>query len=141
MSHLPVALYIQYDKPHPDKQEALCLAYADRMGLKVAALCRDLAAGIAMIRSGGIRGVITACDPDAEFRDGVDVAGGRLFVAREHTQPRPRRDVSALIGRMLGIGLSPRDMARVLEISTVEVRAAMLRHQRPPRRSVGGAGY
>lgn len=143
MSRRPrVAIYIQHDKAHPDKQEAVCLYYAEQQGMDVVALCAEDRGCVAMIRTGGIGAVVTALDPGADFASDVEAAGGRLFIARDQAEPRVRRDVGALVGRMAKLGMPPTDMAKILEVSTAEISKALLKmRQRPGRRSNRGAGY
>lgn len=134
MPHLPAAILIMANRPHPDKQEALALAAAAAEQLRVVALCYHWQDCLALILTRHIGTIVCALDPGDDCRSAVETAGGRLVVARESTS-RIRRSVDALVARLAGRGMPPQDIAEVLEVPTRDVRRALARlppHQRPP---------
>lgn len=134
MPHLPAAILILADRPHPEKQEALALAAAAAERLRIIALCHHWQDCLSLILTRHIGVVVSALDPGDDCRQAVETAGGRLVVARESTS-RIRRSVDALVGRLARRGMLPQDIAEVLEVPTREVRRALARlppGQRPP---------
>lgn len=120
MPHLPAAAILIYlDRPHPDRQEAIGLAFAAARGLRVAAICRNVDAAIALVLSGFISVVISTLDP----HDGgaIGKAGAQLFVVRRDDAPK-RRTVDRLIRRLTETGLDTQQIATALELDPAEVR-------------------
>jgi hypothetical protein len=139
--HTRVAVLIQVTKPHPKKQEAVCLRHAEQHAMSIVALVHDPAACVPMIVAGLAGGILVAIDPGGDLAATIEAVGGQLFIARGDTQPRVRREVGIMVARMAKLGLAPKDIAHVLEVSTSEVSKALsrLRH-RPGREGDRGEG-
>jgi hypothetical protein len=124
--HLPAAILILLDRPHPDKQEALALAAATAEELHVAALCHQWEDCLALVVTRYILVVVSACDPGSPARRALESAGARLVVAREE-QPRIRRDVAHLAVRMYRRGIDTQEISAILEVCSRDIRAALSR--------------
>ncbi len=129
MPHLPAAILILADRPHPDKQEALALAAAAAEQLRVLALCYHWQDCMALLLSRHVVAVVCAIDPGDDARKALETAG-RLVVARESTS-RIRRSVHQLVRRLAGRGMSPKDIAEVLDVPTRDVRRSLGHLPRP----------
>lgn len=131
----PAAILIQLDQHHPDKQQALCLEYAETSGLRAVALCHHADDCIALVGLGKVTAVITAVEPGGGLAEHLERCGGRLHVVRE-TKTRIRRDVTHLVGRMYRSGIDTGQIAAILEVPTRDVRKALFRagiiRPRPP---------
>lgn len=132
MPHLPAAILIMAERPHPDKQEALALAAANAEKLHLVALCHHWQDCLALILTHHVVAVVCALDPGDDARLALETAGGRLVVARETTS-RIRRSVESLVGRLARRGMSATDIAEVLEVSTRDVRRSL---DRIPRKDL-----
>lgn len=130
----PAAILIQNDRQHPDKQQALCLEYAETSGLQTVALCYSPADCMALVMVGKVEAVITAVDPGGHCAEDLERFGAKLHVVRE-TKTRVRRDVDHLVGRMYNSGLDTGQIATILEVNTHDVRRALYRAGIPRRRS------
>lgn len=130
----PAAILIQNDRPHPDKQQALCLEYAESSGLRAVALCYHSQDCMALVMIGKVKAVITAVDPGGHCAEDLERFGAKLHVVRE-TKSRVRRDVDHLVGRMYNTGLDTGQIATILEVDTKDVRRALFRSGIPRRRS------
>lgn len=130
MPHLPAAILILADRPHPDKQEALALAAAAAEQLRIVALCYHWQDCLSLILTHHIGIVVCALDPGDDCRSAVETAGGRLLVARETTS-RIRRSVNQLADRLARRGMSPEAIAEVLDVPTRDVRRSLGRLPQP----------
>lgn len=124
MPHLPAAILILADRPHPDKQEAIALAAAAAEQLQVAALCFHWNDCMALLLSRHIAAVVCALDPGEDARSALETAGGRVFIAREATG-RIRRSVSQLVARLARGGMDSQEIAYVLDVPTADVRRSL----------------
>lgn len=129
MPHLPAAMLILTNKPHPDKQEAIALATATAAQLRVLALCQNWQDCLSLILARHILAVVCALDPGPDVRSAIETAGGRLVVAREEPS-RIRRSVLQLVARLAGRGMAPKDIAEVLDVPTAEIRRSLDRLKR-----------
>lgn len=132
MPHLPAAVLILLDRPHPDKQQALALAAAAAERLQVVALCHHWQDALALLLTKHIAAVVCAIDP------GEDVAAaigrvGRLVVARQQPS-RIRRSVDQLVARMAGRGMDSQEIAYILDVPTSDIRRSLqeIRRREPP---------
>lgn len=127
MPHLPAAILILLDRPHPAKQEALALAAVTAEGdLLVVALCHRWEDCLALVVTRYILAVVSACDPGADARRALEAAGARIVVAREE-QARVRRDVAHLAVRMYQRGIDTQEISQILEVASRDIRAALKR--------------
>lgn len=124
MPHLPAAILILADRPHPDKQEAIALAAAAAEQLRVLALCYHWQDCLSLILTRHIGVIVCALDPGDDCRSAVEVAGGRLVVAREATS-RIRRSVTQLVARLARRGMDSQEIAYVLDVPTADVRKSL----------------
>lgn len=131
-------IYIDHNRPHPDRQEAVALRHAEELGLRVVSLCTALSACLAVVRCGAAEVVVAALDPGDEFVRGVGEAGGTVAVARESRRREPPRGYGDLAGRMHRQGLLPRQIAAVLDVTTGRIREALRRAGIRPRDDPGG---
>lgn len=122
---MQAVIFIQPDKPHPDKQQAVCLAYAEGRRLRVVSLCRAAADCVALVKSGAIDVVVAAVAVPEDVVDQVEAAGGSVDVVRPDPRPRLRRDAAALVLRLATKGLTAHAIAEVLAIPVADVREAM----------------
>lgn len=134
MPHLPAAILILADRPHPDKQEAIALAAAAAEQLRILVLCHHWQDCLSLILARHIVAVVCALDPGEEARSAIETAGGRLVVARESTS-RIRRSVHQLVARLARRGMPPEEIAEVLDVPTGDIRRALERLPPPPRAS------
>ena len=132
MPHLPAAILILADRPHPDKQEAVALAAAAAEKLRILALCYHWQDCLALLLTHHIAVVVCAVDPGDDARSAIETAGGRLVVARESTS-RIRRSVHQLIARLARRGMRPEEIAEVLDVPTRDIRKTL--NQLPPPRA------
>lgn len=128
----PAAILIQPDRQHPDKQQALCLEFAESAKLRAVALCHHPGDCLALAVAGEVRDVIAAVDPGGHLAADLERCGARLHIVRE-TKARIRRDVTHLAGRMYNSGLDTKQIARILEVDSQEVRRALFRQRIRPR--------
>lgn len=126
MPHLPAAVLILIDRPHPDKQQLLALAAAAAERLHPTTVCNHWRDALALVLSRHIVAVVCALDPGDDARSGIEGAGGRLVVARADPG-RIRRSVHQLVARLAGRGMSPKDIAEVLDVPTGEIRRSLAR--------------
>lgn len=126
-------IYIDHDRPHPDKQEAMALRHAEELGLRVVALCTAPPACVGVVRSGAAEVVVAALDPGDEFIRGVGQVGGTVVVARCARRREPPRGYGELAERMHSQGLVPRQIAAVLEVTTGRIREVLRRAGIRPR--------
>lgn len=131
MPHLPAAVLILLERPHPDKQGALALAAAAAEKLHVVALCHHWQDAMALIVTHHIVAVVTALDPGPDVRAAIERLGGRLVVARKSTC-RIRRSVDQLVTRLARRGMEVEEIAEVLDVPTREIRRSL---GQPPRAS------
>lgn len=132
--HRTAVIYVDHDRPHVDKQEAVALLHAEGLGLRVVALCSGALACASIIRSGAADVVVAAVDPGDELIAEVARAGGAVTVARACGRQRePRREVGGLAVRMHREGLVPRQIASILEVTTGRIREALKRAGIRPR--------
>lgn len=124
MPHLPAAVLILIDRPHPTKQEALALAAAAAEALRVQALCHAWRDVMPLLLTRHIVAVVCALDPGEAARSAIETAGGRLIVARE-TSSRIRRSVDQLVSRLAGRGMDSQEIAYVLDVPTSDVRRSL----------------
>lgn len=125
MPQLPAALLILIDKPHPDKQELLCLAAAAAEQLRVVALCRHWRDAVALhLDLRHIVAVVCALDPGEEARAEFARLGVMLVVARRQQQ-RIRRSVADLVARLWRRGMAPAEIAEVLDVPPGDVRRSL----------------
>lgn len=129
MPHLPAAILILADRPHPDKQEAVALAAAAAEKLRILALCHHWQDAVALILTHHIVAVVAALDPGPDVRAAIERLGGRLVVARKSTS-RIRRSVDQLVARLAGRGMKVEEIAEVLDVPTREIRRSL---GQPPR--------
>jgi hypothetical protein len=120
--HLPAAILIMSDRPHPEKQVAVALAAIADYDVKH--LCHHWQDCMALALSRDIVAVICAIDPGPEVRAALERAGTRLVVAREQSL-RIRRTAVQLIRRLRRKGLEVNEIAEVLDIDTGEIRNAL----------------
>lgn len=134
MPHLPAAVLILIDRPHPDKQQLLALAAAAAERLHPTTVCHHWQDALALVLSSHIAAVVCALDPGDDVRRAIETAGGRLIVARD--QPgRIRRSVNQLVLRLAKRGLPPKVIAEILDLPTGEIRRSLDRmrpRDRPP---------
>lgn len=124
--HLPAAILILLDRPHPDKQEALAVAAVTAENLHIVALCHQWEDCLALILTHYIVAVVCACDPGPAARMALEGAGARLVVVRDE-QPRIRRDVAHLAVRMYRRGIDTQEISQILEVCSRDIRAALAR--------------
>jgi hypothetical protein len=131
---LPAAILIQRNKPHPDKQEAICLDFAAANGLRVKVLCHHWQDCMSLIAAGVISAIITAIHPGDDVEDAITKAGGSLCVARVE-QVRVRRDVGQLVVRMHKRGIDTQEISQILQVNSGDVRRSLRRAGIRPRKS------
>lgn len=124
MPHLPAAILILANRPHPDKQEAVALAAAAAEQLRILALCHHWQDCLSLILTHHIVTVVCALDPGEDARSAIETAGGRVLVAREATS-RIRRSVTQLVARLAGRGMDSQEIAYVLDVPTSDVRRSL----------------
>lgn len=127
MPHLPAAVLILIDRPHPDKQRTVAFAAAAAEQLIVFTLCYAWQACLPLIGNGHIGTVVSALDPGDAARSAIGAAGGRLVVAREEQACRLRRDVNQLAVRMAREGINTQEISRILQITSGDVRRSLWR--------------
>jgi hypothetical protein len=126
--HLPAAILVFFDRPYPERQEQIAFALAVANDLNPLTLCRSVDAALALVLSRHVLWVVAALDP----RDGgaIEVAGGKLVVARDGLDTPKRRTVARLAERLQALGLDKRAIARALEVDSQELTRLL---QRRPR--------
>lgn len=124
MPHLPAAVLILIDRPHPNKQRVIAFAAAAAEQLRPITECHDRQSCLALILSRHIAAVVCALDPGEDSRATIEKAGGRLIVARESTS-RIRRSVNQLVSRLAGRGMDSQEIAYVLDVPTADVRRSL----------------
>lgn len=118
MPHLPAAILIMTDRPHPDKQEAIALAAA--AGYDVKTVCHHWQDCLALALTKHISVVICAIDPGEEIRAAFERVGVTVVVAREQ---RVRvRNVNHVIERLYRRGIDTQEIAQILGVDTEDVR-------------------
>lgn len=118
-------LFVQHSKPHPEKQQALCLRYAEPRYTTVG-ICFGPEDCLALLRSGAADVVVVALDPAEDFAEEVRRVGAELAVARPGDRPRSaRRAASTIAVRLRKKGMTPAEIAEVLEIPVRDVRIAL----------------
>lgn len=122
MPHLPAAVLILIDRPHPDKQRVVAFAAAEQ--LRPITECHRWQDCLALILTRHIAAVVCALDPGDDARRAIESAGGRLIVARESTS-RIRRSVNQLVSRLAGRGMDSQEIAYVLDVPTADVRRSL----------------
>ena len=122
MPHLPAAILILMDRPHPDKQMELALTVAAEV--PVFTICYHWRDCLKLILSGHISAVICAVDPGGEARDRLDQAGAQLVVVREEPA-RIRRNLNRLIERLYSRGMDSQEIATILEVPAQDVRQSL----------------
>ncbi len=123
MPHLPAAVLILLDRPHPDKQQALALAAAAAERLNIVALCHHWQDALALLLTKHITAVVCAIDPGEDVTAAIGRVG-RLVVAREQ-HSRIRRSVDQLVARLAGRGMDSQEIAEVLDVPTSDVRRCL----------------
>jgi hypothetical protein len=131
---LPAAILIQRDKPHPAKQEAVCLEFADDHGYRVQFLCHHWQDCMGLVLDRAVKVVITAVDPGGDVGEAIERAGGSLCVARDG-QVRLRRDVNQLVVRMHRSGIDTQEISKILQVNSKDVRRSLWRAGIRPRKS------
>lgn len=122
MPHLPAAILIMMDRPHPDKQEAIALAAAATF--TVVALCHHWQDCLALALTKHISAVVCAVDPGDGVREAFERVGTTLVVAREQAV-RIRRNQTQLVQRLYLRGIDTQEIAEILEIDTRDVRKSL----------------
>lgn len=125
MPHLPAAILVFVDRPHPTRQYQLALEFAASHQLRVASICPTVDAALALVLAGLIAAVISALPT----RDGgaLEKAGAQLFILR--APPPKRRTVDRVIARLSAAGLDTQAIAYALDLDPAEVRH--VRRRRP----------
>jgi hypothetical protein len=131
---LPAAILIQRDKPHPEKQEAICLEFAETHGYRVGWLCFHWQDCMGLVLDRSVQAVIAAIDPGEDVAEAIARAGGTLCVAR-NVQVRVRRDVHQLVVRMHNSGLDTQEISKILQVNSRDVRRSLWRAGIRPRKS------
>jgi len=131
---LPAAILIQRDKPHPAKQEAVCLEFATIHRFRILFLCHHWRGCIGLVLDGVIQAIITAVDPGDDVVAAVEEAGGTVCIARV-TQVRVRREVSQLVVRMHNRGIDTQEISQILQVNSGDVRGSLRRAGIRPRES------
>jgi predicted RNase H-like nuclease (RuvC/YqgF family) len=122
---LPAAILIQQDKSHVDKQQAICLEYAEANNYQVRVLCFLQRDCIGLILDRTVTAVITAVDPGAGVAEAIMRAGGRLIVVRESCRKRP--DADDVADGMKKAGLTTQQIATILREPLEEVKRRLFR--------------
>jgi hypothetical protein len=124
---LPAAILIQPDKPHPDKQWAVCFEYAEVNGFDAPTICHHWQACMSLVLDGAVTAVITAVDPGPEVMDALETAGATVCVAREAPPSRLRRDISELAVTLHKAGVDTQEMSRMLRVDMGYIRRILYR--------------
>lgn len=126
MPHLPAAILVLIERPHPDKQWAVAHAAAAAEQLRVLTLCHHWQECLSLILTRHIATVICALDPGEDARKAIETAGGKLVVARESSS-RIRRSVTQLVARLASLNkeMDSQEIAYVLDVPTSDVRRSL----------------
>lgn len=127
MPQLPAAVLIQPDKPHPDKQRAICFEYAEVNGYDAPTICHHWQACMSLVLDGKVTTVITAVDPGPEISEALEKAGATLCVAREAPVGRLRRDVTELAVTLHKAGVDTQEMSAMLRVNPGYIRRILYR--------------
>jgi hypothetical protein len=126
--HLPAAVLILIDRPHPDKQELLAHATAAAEQLRVTTRCYRWEDCLALLLTAQVVAVICAVDPGDDVRAALEHAG-RVIIARE-TRGRARRDLDQLMERMYRRGIDTQEISAILQVTSGDVRRSVWRIRR-----------
>lgn len=126
MPHLPAAILIVVERPHPEKQWAVAQTAAAAEQLRVLTLCRHWQECLSLILTRHIATVICALDPGEDARKAIETAGGKVIVARESSS-RIRRSVTDMVNRLIRLdkGMDSQEIAYVLDVPTADVRRSL----------------
>lgn len=133
-------IFVQYDKPHPDKQQVLAFARAEEQRLRIVSLSGSAADCVALVEAGAVEVVVAAIPLPDHVASQIEAAHGRVEVVRAGPPARMRRDVSALVARMAAKGMTPDLIAEVLSVPVRDVQQTIGGLNSPATRSREASG-
>lgn len=128
----PAAILIQLERQHPDKQEALCLEYAEAHRLQCIAMCYHIDDCRALVMSGAVSVVVAAIDPGESLGEDIERFGGKLHIVR-NIRTSITRGIAHLVQRMYRRGLDAATIAEILGVSLQDVKRTLFRQGIKPR--------